>query len=168
MSFRGTLTFCLGAIFFLFLIPARSSAQYLTPKEKKDRAIAAELDIQSQELVTLEKEAAHALSLNNPSFFDHVCADAYVGTAATGEVRSKAQLVASIQQSNIKYSTFLVTNIQVRIFGPTAVVTANWTTRGAQDGRNFARQYRVLHVYYNQNSVSGWKLIAAQETMLPG
>jgi ketosteroid isomerase-like protein len=56
----------------------------------------------------------------------------------------------------------------VRIYGPTAVVTSTWTTRGVQDGRNFSRQYRVIHIYVNYNNEGNWKVVAGQETMLPG
>jgi hypothetical protein len=31
----------------------------------------------------------------------------------------------------------------------------------------FARQYRVIHVYVN-NKAGGWKIVASQETQLPG
>ena len=156
-----------GTLLALIFIPWHSSAQALTAQQRKDRAIALELDLDSQELVTLEKETAHALSLNNSSFFDHVYSDDYVGTAATGEIRDKSALVATIQHSSARYSNFLVTNINVRVYGPSAVVTCTWTTRGVQDGRDFARQYRVIHVYVN-NHAGGWKVVAGQETMMPG
>jgi len=151
----------------LLAIPLHSSAQALNDDQRKARAIATELDLDSQELVTLEKETAHALALNNSSFFDHVYSDDYVGTAASGETRDKRALVASIQHSSTSYANFLVTNINVRVYGPSAVVTCTWTTRGVQDGRNFARQYRVIHVYIN-NHAGGWKVVAGQETLLPG
>lgn len=157
----------LGALIALCFVPQHSAAQFIGDKQRKERAIATELDLDSQELVNLEKETAHALALNNPSFFDHVYSDDYVGTAATGEIRDKNALVASIQHSTAQYSNFFVTNINVRIYGPSAVVSCTWTTRGVQDGHSFSRQYRVIHVYVN-NHAGGWKVVAGQETMLPG
>ena len=151
-----------GLLFFPALLPA----QY-TSKQKRERAIATEVEIGAQELVALEKETAHAMALNNSSFFQRVYSDDYLGTAPTGEVLDRSTLVSSIQTSTIKYSSFLATEIHVRIFGPTAVVTCTWSTRGEQDGRNFSRQYRVIHVYLN-NNVGGWKVVAGQETILPG
>jgi ketosteroid isomerase-like protein len=116
--------------------------------------------------VALEKETAHAMALNNSSFFQRVYNDDFVGTAPTGELRDRRSLVASIQNSDIKYSSFIASNIHVRIYGPTAVVTCTWSTRGVQNGHNFSRQYRVIHVYLN-NSAGGWKVVAGQETILP-
>ena len=148
------------------LLPAQTP-QTLTSAQRKDRAITAEMEVEGVELVALEKEAAHAMALNNSSFFQRVYNDDYVGTAPTGEVLVRSALVASIQKSTTKYSSFIASDIHVRIYGPTAVVTCTWSTRGVQDGRNFARQYRVIHVYLN-NHVGGWKVVAGQETILPG
>ena len=169
MSIERVVGWFFPVVLVLLLLPAPSSAQAgLTLKQRQERAIATELDMDSQELIALEKETARALSQNSSSFFSRVYSDDYVGIAATGEIRDKRALVASIQYSPIKYSTFVVTNISVRIYGASAVVTATWTTRGVQDGRNFSRQYRVIHVYVNVNGEGTWKAVAGQETMLPG
>ena len=157
-------TVCLLAGMLIF--PALLSAQ-LTSKEKKERATATEMEVGAEEIVVLEKETAHAMALNNASFFQRVYSDDYVGTAPSGEVFDRSRLVHSIQSSTIKYSDFIATDIHVRLFGPTAVVTCTWSTRGAQDGRNFSKQYRVIHVYL-KNVVGGWKVVAGQETVLPG
>ena len=149
----------------LLLCPALLPAQ--TTAQKRDRVVTAEMEVEGVELVALEKETAHAMALNNSSFFQRVYNDDYVGTAPTGEVMDRSALVASVQRSTAQYSSFITSNIKVRIYGPTAVVTCTWSTRGVQDGRNFSRQYRVIHVYLN-NATSGWKVVAGQQTILPG
>ena len=151
----------------MLIFPALLSAQQLSSKERKERAIATEMEMGAEEIVVLEKETAHAMALNNASFFQRVYSDDYIGTAPSGEVLDRTRLVNSIQCSTIKYSSFIATDIHVRLFGPTAVVTCTWSTRGVEDGRNFSRQYRVIHVYLN-NVVGGWKVVAGQQTVLPG
>lgn len=155
-----------AVLFSPALLPAQSSPP-LTQAQRKDRAITAEMEVEGVELVALEKETARAMALNNSSFFQRVYNDDYVGIAPSGEILDRSALVASIQNSTTKYSSFVATDIHVRIYGPTAVVSCTWSTRGVQNGRNFARQYRVIHVYLN-NHVGGWKVVAGQETMLPG
>ncbi len=157
----------LAALLFSPALLSAQSSPALSPAQKKDRLITAEMEVEGVELVALEKETAHAMALNNSSFFQRVYNDDYVGTAPSGEVLDRSTLVASIQNSTAKYSSFVATDIHVRIYGPTAVVTCTWSTRGVQNGRNFARQYRVIHVYMN-NRVGGWKVVAGQETLLPG
>jgi ketosteroid isomerase-like protein len=156
-----------AALLFSSVALTAQAPSPLTTAQRKDRAVAAELEVEGVELVALEKEQAHAMALNNSSFFQRVYNDDYAGTAPTGEVMDRNKLVARIQNSTVKYSSFLATDINVRIYGPTAVVTCIWSTRGVQEGHNFSRQYRVIHVYMN-NRVGGWKVVASQETMLPG
>jgi ketosteroid isomerase-like protein len=155
-----------AVLFFPALVSAQNSPS-LTVAQRKDRAITAEMEVEGVELVALEKETAHAMALNNSSFFQRVYNDDFVGTTPTGEILDRSALVASIQNSTAKYSSFIATDIHVRVYGPTAVVTCTWSTRGVQNGRNFSRQYRVIHVYLN-NRVGGWKVVAGQETILPG
>jgi hypothetical protein len=149
--------------------PALVGAQDVPPtqQQKKERALAAELDVDAVELVALEKELGHAKLLNNPSFFQRVYSDDYHGANATGEILDKNAAVARMQSSGIKYYTFVVSDIAVRVYGASAVVTCTWSARGEQGGHDFARQYRVIHVYIN-NKAGGWKVVASQETMLAG
>lgn len=152
------------------LAPALVHAQtddHPTPQQKRERATAAELEVDAVELISLEKEMAHAKLLNNPSFFQRVFSDDYHGANATGEILDKSQVVTRIESSGIKYYTFVVSDIAVRVYGASAVVTCTWSARGEQSGHTFARQSRVIHVYVN-NKAGGWKVVAGQETTLPG
>ncbi len=150
------------------LAPAAGHAQdQPLTEEKKARALAADMDLAVVELVSLEKEMGHAKLLNNPSFFQRVFSDDYHGANATGEILDKNAVVTRIQSSGIKYYTFVVSDIAVRVYGASAVVTCTWSARGEQNGHSFARQFRVIHVFVN-NKAGGWKVVAGQETMLPG
>jgi ketosteroid isomerase-like protein len=106
------------------------------------------------------------VQLKNPSFFRRVYGDDFVGTSPNGTVMDRAALIASLQNSPATYATFIATNVRVRIYQDTAVVTSVWSARGTQDGRSFSRQSRVIQIFvYGQ---SGWKVVASQETLLPG
>jgi hypothetical protein len=127
---------------------------------------AAEEEAQHQELVNLQQETVRAFQLNNTTFFRRVYSDDFIGTAPGGQILDKSALLASVQSSTTKYTTFLATDVRVRIFESTAVVTCLWTSRGTADGRVFTRQSRVTNVYvYGQR---GWQTVASQETLLPG
>ena len=58
------------AVSFLLLPGAR--AQKSEWERKAEAAAAAEAEMHRQELFILEREAAHAVQLNNPSFFQRV------------------------------------------------------------------------------------------------
>jgi hypothetical protein len=122
-------------------------------------------EVQRQEIVSLEREAAHAIQLNNGTFFRRVYSDDFVGTLSHGQLVNKVKFIAAVQNSLVKYDSFVASDIRVRIDQATAIATCAWTTRGTFRDRRFSSQMRVLHVYVNGQS--GWHLIASQATHLP-
>jgi len=141
-----------------------SRAQNTTVADLKEQA--KEKEAQQDELVNLEKETARALLGNNGGLFRRIYGDDFVAILPTGQVMDKAGWIASIENSSIKYKSFVASDIRVRMFEDTAVVTCLWSSVGTNNGRTFYRQLRVTHVYiYGQR---GWQAIASQETLLPG
>lgn len=136
----------------------------MTPAELRE--LAQENEAKQDELVNLEQEMARAMQWNNGTIFRRVYGDDFVGILPSGQLLNKAAWIASIENSGIKYTAFVASDIRARMFEDTAVVTCIWSTRGTQSGRTFYRQYRVTHVYvYGQR---GWQAVAGQETLLPG
>jgi ketosteroid isomerase-like protein len=151
----------LGASFLLLSPSARAQCG---PLQRKQMAVEAEMH--GDELDNLVRDTVRAVQLKNPSFFRRVYGDDFVGTSPNGTVMDKAALIASIQNSPATYATFVASNVRVRIFQDTAVVTSVWSARGTQDGRSFSHQSRVIQIYvYGQR---GWQVVASQETLLPG
>lgn len=164
--------FILSALVCLSLAPA-ARAQ-LTAAEMREKATAetkaraAAEEMQRQELVNLQGETVRAIQMNNTAFFRRVYSDDFVGTLPGGRMLDKAALLSVLQSSSTstKYATFLATDIRIRIYENTAVVTCLWSSRGISEGHNFSRQSRVTTVYvYGQR---GWLAVASQETQLPG
>ncbi len=144
----------------------RAQTQYLTAAEKRMRELAAEKEVKQDELINLEKESARAMQWNNGTLFRRVYGEDFVGILPTGQIKNKAEWIAAIENNNIKYTSFIASDISVRLYQETAVVTCLWSSRGTQEGRTFSHQFRVTHVYvYGQR---GWQAVAGQETLLPG
>jgi Domain of unknown function (DUF4440) len=142
------------------LLPVRC-VMAQTPAE-----LAEEKDAKLDELVNLEKETARAMQWNTGTFFRRVYGEDFEGILPTGQVMNKTAWIASVENTSTKFTSFVASDIRVRMFENTAVVTSLWSTRGTRNGREFARQSRVMHVYvYGQR---GWLVIASQETLLPG
>ena len=158
-----TLSTLLLASLMLFLSP-QARSQSLEEQRLKELAIEAEA--KQDELQNLEKETVRALQWNTGTFFRRVYSDDFVGILETGRVLDKASYIASIENSGTKYASFVASDIRVRLYQFTAVVTCLWSARGTQGDRTFSRQYRVTHVYvYGQR---GWQAVAGQQTLLPG
>ena len=156
----------------LILIPARcglaqSQQRSLTPAEMQEmRELAKEKEVKQEELSNLERETARAIQWNTGTFFRRVYGEDFEGILPSGQVLNKTAWITSVESSNIKYSSFVASDIRVKMFEETAVVTCLWSARGTREGKAIARQSRVTHVYvYGQR---GWQAIASQETLLPG
>jgi hypothetical protein len=148
-----------------FLLAPCVRAQDLTPWQKMQQK-AKEQDTHQEELLNLEQETVRALHWNTGTFFRRVYGEDFIGILPSGQIKDKTSWIANIENSNIRYTSFIATDVRVRMFEETAVVTCLWTSRGTLDGKPFSRQSRVTHVYvYGQR---GWQVIASQETLLPG
>jgi ketosteroid isomerase-like protein len=157
---------------FYILILLGASCLLLSPsaraqcnREEREQ-MAADAEMHREELDILARDTARAVQLKNPSFFHRVYGEDFVGTIPNGTVVDKAALINYVQNSPATYATFIATNVRIRIFEDTAIVTSVWSARGTQDGRSFSRQSRVIQIFvYGQR---GWQVVASQETLLPG
>jgi ketosteroid isomerase-like protein len=122
-------------------------------------------EVQRQEIVSLEREAARAIQLSSGTFFHRVYSDDFSGTLSHGQQINKDQWIAAIESPSIKRESFNVTDIKVRIFQDTAVATCLWSSRSILNGQHVSSQLRALHVYVNTSH--GWQVIAGQTTNLP-
>jgi len=122
-------------------------------------------ELQRQEIVSLEREAAHAIQLSNGTFFQRVYSDEFAGTLSHGQQINKDQWIAAIQSSSVKRESFNISDIKVHIFQDTAVATCLWSSRFVINGQALSSQIRAIHVYIN--TPNGWHVISGQNTNLP-
>ena len=134
---------------------ASAQDEDIKPNQEADR----------QAISNLEQGFAHAIQLNNSTIFNTVFSDDFSGVTWYGEVINKAQQIRLIQTSSNSYQFVHASDIQVKIFRDVASVFSLRTERGTSEGRQFSRQFRVLHVYIN--TPRGWRVISSQETQLP-
>lgn len=153
------------AILASSLVPG-SRAQDDDPVTLKLKQLAKENEVKQEELINLEKETARALQGNNGTLFRRVYGDDFMGILPSGQILDKAGWIATIENSGASYDSFVATDIRVRLFEETAIVSCLWSSHGTRNGHPFSRQFRVTHVYiYGQR---GWQAVAGQETLLPG
>jgi len=122
-------------------------------------------DMDRQEIVNLEREAAHAIALGDAVFFRRVYSDDFAGTLSHGETVNKTGFINAVQSTLVHYEAFNVSDIKVHIFQETAVATCLWSGRAVVKGQSVNSQMRVMHVYVNGGS--GWKVVAGHTSPLP-
>jgi len=122
-------------------------------------------EMQRQEIINLEHEAARAIQTNAGTFFRRVYSDDFSGTLSHGQPVDKTTFINAVQTYEVKYDGFNASDISVRLYKDTAVATCLWTARGTFKEQKFNSQMRVLHVYIN--TPRGWRVVAGQITVLP-
>jgi len=122
-------------------------------------------EVQRQEIVSLEKEAARAMQLSSGTFFHRVYSDDFSGTLTHGQQINKDQWIAAIESPLVKRESFNVSDIKVRVFQETAVATCLWSSRFIVNGQHLNSQVRAIHVYVN--TPNGWHVVSGQTTNLP-
>ena len=119
-------------------------------------------ELLSAEIITLERECARAIQLNNGTFFRRVLSDDFIGTLSHGQPVDKAQWIDIVQSPALKYQSFTASGIGVRFYQDTAVATSIWTFYGVYKGQRVSGQLRAIHVYVN--GPGGWHVVASQAT----
>jgi hypothetical protein len=122
-------------------------------------------EMQRQEIVNLETEAARAIQTNTGTFFRRVYSDDFSGTLSHGQPVNKTTFINAVQTSEVRYDAFNASDISVRLYRDSAVASCLWSARGTYKEQSFNSQMRVIHVYVN--TPRGWRVVAGQITLLP-
>src|SRR5260370_17967024 len=122
-------------------------------------------ELQRQEIVSLEKEAAHASQLKSGTYFQRVYSDDFAGTLSHGQLVDKTQWIEVIESPAVKYESFNASDIKVRVFQETAVATCLWSARSIFKGQHISTQIRAVPVsMYTPRSSH---VFSAHSTVLP-
>ena len=122
-------------------------------------------EVERQEITNIERETARAIQLHSGTFFRRVYSDDFHGVMSYGLPVTKAEWIQAIEAPTVQYDSFIVTDIDIRLYKDTAVATCLWSWRGNLKDQKIYSQMRVLHVYVN--GARGLKIVAAQGTPLP-
>ena len=72
----------------------------------------------------------------------------------------KAQFISDIEEGNLRVETLKRDNVEVRIYGSTAVLLAYDTSDWHYKGQHIQGYYRTIHVYSEQDGQ--WRIVAIQ------
>jgi len=115
-----------------------------------------------QELTKLEQDRAQATVKGDTAFLDQTTADDYTFVSPRGALRTKAQILADFKSGELKFEGYDLDDLQVRVYGDTAVVTGRSTQKGKAYGQDAAGKYRFTRVYVKKDGK--WKSVAFQST----
>jgi ketosteroid isomerase-like protein len=137
---------------FVFSQPTRSGANQ---KGNDEQAVRQLLD-----------EISAALGHADTAALDRIYADDYTLVNESGVVTTKAPRLAAIKSGELKYESVAFDEVNIRLYGNTAVATYRVTSKGQSKGQAIGGQFRATSTYVK---IKGrWQLVAAQVTPIAG
>jgi hypothetical protein len=116
-----------------------------------------------REIVDLEKQAKDAALHRDAAFSERTLADDYVAITPLGQVISKAETIAARKTAQLRYEAIDISDMMVRLYGNTAIVTARAEVKGTELGEEFSGPYRFTRVWVRRNG--HWLTVSYQATV---
>jgi hypothetical protein len=150
-----------GALFVVTLalasaLPAQASRPQTNAAGPREEEVV-------REIVDLERQAKDAAIHRDAAFSERTLAEDYVAISPLGQVISKAETVAARKTAQLRYDSIEVTEMVVRLYGNTAVVTARADVKGKELGEEFSGPYRFTRVWVRRSG--HWLTVSYQATV---
>lgn len=118
-----------------------------------------------REIETLEMQWRQALLNNDVDALDNMLADDYLGISANGTLETKADVLAVHRSGRVKLTQMNVSDVKIRIYGDTAVVTSRADIVGRNGDRDVSGTFRYTRVYNAR--VGSWKIVSFEASRVP-
>jgi hypothetical protein len=116
-----------------------------------------------REIMDLERQAKDAALHRDAAFSERTLADDYVAITPLGQVISKAETIAARKTAQLRYEAIDISDMMVRLYGNTAIVTARAEVKGTELGEEFSGPYRFTRVWVRRNG--HWLTVSYQATV---
>ncbi len=116
-----------------------------------------------REILDLERQARDASLHRDADFSQRTLAEDYVAITPLGQVTTKRDTVSARKSGQLRYDELNVTDMVVRVYGDTAVVTARADVKGHQLGEDFSGPYRYTRVWVRRTGK--WQAVSYQATV---
>jgi len=138
------------------------SAQHGAPRSKP-----VSVDVGDQEtireVIDIEHQAREATLRRDADFPLRMLADDYVAISPLGQVTTKKEAISARRSGQLRYDNIDVTDMVVRLYGDTAIVTARADVKGHQLGEDFSGPYSYTRVWVRRSG--RWQAVSYQATV---
>ncbi len=113
---------------------------------------------------TLEMQWRDAEVNNNVSEMAKLLADDYIGISANGTVETKSETLDARRAGTVKIQSLNITDLKVRVYGDTAVVTSKAALVGENGQSDISGNYRYTRVYNRR--LGRWKIVSFEASRI--
>ena len=117
------------------------------------------------ELLALEARWDSAVVRKDIAALEEIIAPSFVYIGTDGSVNSRAEVFASLQAPDLEIDPFDTQDVQVRLYGSTAVLTGWFEQTGRVGDQAYRVRSRYTDVYVREHG--RWVAVSAQATSLP-
>ena len=113
----------------------------------------------ADEIKKLEQQRNEAILKGDTATLDKLTSDDYTNTTAQGKMEKKADIMDGFKSGKIKFESRELSDLDVRVYGNTAVVTGAYHEKGTSKGKPYEYRDRYTDIWM---SIGGnWQLIAS-------
>jgi ketosteroid isomerase-like protein len=142
-----------------FPLVVRAQCTGQTAKDAKSGSV-------EEELMKLEREGVDAMLRKDVSFSEKLQAPDFLFIDPAGMIHTKEQDLAIARSGDLKFESFSLDEMKVRVYGDAAVVTGLSTVKGAFKTMDISGKYRWTDVFVKRDGK--WQLVNAQLTPVQG
>ncbi len=117
-----------------------------------------------EKIRSLEEERNKAIVDGDAAALDRMTSDDYTFITLRGELRTKAEIVRDFRSGAIKYQSRDISDLNIRVYGNSAVVTGRAIQTGMENGKDYSGDYWFTRVYVYRND--RWQTVALQTTLI--
>jgi hypothetical protein len=117
-----------------------------------------------EEIRLLEEERNQAILHGDSAALERMTSDDYTFVTLRGEMLTKAAIVQNFRSGAAKYQSREISDLNIRVYGNSAVVTGRAIQKGAENGKDYSGDYWFTRVYINQGG--RWITVALQTTLI--
>ncbi|HEY6184393.1 MAG TPA: nuclear transport factor 2 family protein [Terriglobales bacterium] len=139
-------------IVIALLLMTASIAMGQTPQARSDQRRSIERVIRQ-----LDHERIQAQINADVAALDRIYADDFIGVGPSGAVRTKPQVISDFKSHELKFQSITTDEVQVRVYGSTAVETGRSTMIGQDKGKAVPRDNRFSRVWVKRQG--HWQLV---------
>jgi ketosteroid isomerase-like protein len=121
-------------------------------------------DTDREQLITLEKESAQAFVSNDAEAIGRQMAEDWTIITPEGNVLDRSTFLAIIKSGDLSHAVMEFADMEVRVYGSSAIVTARATSKGKFKGQQFSEVERSTDVFVKQGG--NWKCVLTQLTRI--
>ena len=112
----------------------------------------------------LNDQVAQMQVRHDVAMASRLLADEYIFIQADGQVTNKAQNVAVIGSADFVCDSLTTSNVAVRVYGETAIVTGLASMKATYKGQDVGGEFRYTDVWVKRRGA--WRNVTSQATLL--